>query len=485
MQVSMQQRIGGKAATFLHVLRFRGGRFVTAFYSMTNAQKSTDSPPMGRTWPLVLALMLLVSLPAMAQPPATATATQPKVVVLPPTFEGSMGQPKILVRLSLDGKPLVGQSQLAGLGLNDMFGPGEMSEDTFGAYLDTGASAIVLSKETADRFGIVAEPEAVYHEAGLHGQTPMLVSSPFDLAIGASPDAMLPVLEDVRLQMKSKPLSGMMAMMGEINVVGMPAIERFVVEIDPMSGGGDEDMEMLGDLGEQLGLGIDLSTLGQLNKMLGGGTEVTLHPATYIPPADAFDYAVPLALVDFNRYKNPADSGPKPVLARNPMLRVKTSTADGAFEGDWLLDTGAAACIISTEHALALGLIDEEGNELKPSTFTLPLGGIGGDVSSSPGFVLDVLQLTTDDGTILEYHDVHVLVHDIGTTLDDGTEIVLDGIFGMNLLLPSVKLGNGFPTDFSLPLYSRIWIDTQRQRLVLKLTDIEELTGEPVAVPGK
>src|SRR5690606_13651308 len=147
--------------------------------------------------------------------------------------------------------------------------------------------------------------------------------------------------------------------------------------------------QMLADLGEELNLGVDLTELAQLDRMLGGGVAVTLHPPDYKPRPGEYDYAVPLGLFDFNRYHNPEDRGPRPTLARNPMVRVTSSLGDRSFTGDWLLDTGAAASIISTAHAQALGLIDADGNPLRPRTFTLPLGGIGGDVSSPPGFVLD------------------------------------------------------------------------------------------------
>jgi len=448
---------------------FRTLRLTTKARGFRQVRRTRD----GRGWGAGLLLLAAMLWPAaaLAQPAVAA----PRVVVLPPTFEASMGQPKVLVRLSRNGQPVAGPSQLAGLGLDDMLGSDGGREDTFAAYLDTGASAIVVSAETAARFGITREPGAVYHEAGLHGQTPMHVSGPFDVAVGDAPQALRPTLRGARLQINAKPLTGIMAMMGEINVVGMPVIERYVVELDPLSEEPAGDAAMLGELTKDLGLDVDLSALAQLDRLLGGGTKVTLHPPAYVAPTQAFDYAIPLKLADFNRYHNPADKGAKPALARNPMLRVRTQTDAGAFEGDWLLDTGAAACIISTAHAAALGLVDADGNPLKPQVFTLPLGGIGGDVSSPPGFVVDVLRLTADDGTILEYRDVHLLVHDIGTTLDDGTEVILDGVFGMNLLLPGAQgLSTGFPTNFGPPPFRRIWIDTQRQRLVLKLMEDAE-----------
>jgi hypothetical protein len=97
------------------------------------------------------------------------------------------------------------------------------------------------------------------------------------------------------------------------------------------------------------------------------------------------------------------------------------------------------------------------------------LGGIAGDIEAVPGFRIDKLQVPTDDGAIIEYRQPCVLVRDISTTLDSGEVITLDGVFGTNLLLPTVSgLGMGLPTEVAPGPFARIWIDSPRARLLLE-----------------
>ncbi|MCC6681492.1 MAG: retropepsin-like domain-containing protein [Phycisphaeraceae bacterium] len=404
----------------------------------------------------------------------SSAASGQQVVVMPATGEAAAGQPKVYVQLSRDGRALSGQSEMSLL----------MDEQPanvpyFSAYLDTGASAVVICIETAQRFGLAVEPEAIYHEAALHGSTAMHVSDVYDLSLadfsGAlaatpAPGRFTPVLQQMRTQVTAQPMSGLLAMMGEINVVGVPGMARLVVEVDPQVQTGADEAKMLKELGQELNLGVDLSGLAQLDSMLGGGAAVRLHPMGYVPAH--VDHVLPLTLRWYSRLQNPDDRGPRPTLAPNPMIvGIETSTASGAFTGDWLLDTGAAASIISTKQAKALGILDANGNPTRPSTFSLPIGGIEGNVSSPSGYVLDKLRVRTADGTVLEWHDVCVLVHDIGTTLDDGSEVVLDGVFGMNLLLPSMSgLGLGFPTSMNEGPVRRFWIDLPGRRLMIEMT---------------
>ncbi len=397
-----------------------------------------------------------------------------QVVVMPPTGEAAAGQPKVYVQLSRDGQPLSGLSELSGL-MDDQ----PTKVPYFSAYLDTGASAVVICVETAQRFGLAVLPDAVYHEAALHGSTAMHVSDVYTLsladftgALDATPGQFTPVLQQMRTQVTTTPMSGLLAMMGEINVVGVPGMARLVVEVDPQVKTGADEAQMLKELGEELNLGVDLSGLAQLDSMLGGGASVRLHPMGYVPAH--VDHVLPLTLRWFSRLQNPDDHGPKPTLAPNPMLvGVETHTdtsGGGTFTGDWLLDTGAAASIISTRHAQALGILDAAGNPTRPSTFSLPIGGIEGNVSSPSGYVLDKLRVRTANGIVLEWRNVCVLVHDVGTTLDDGSEVVLDGVFGMNLLLPSMSgIGLGFPTSMNEGPVRRFWIDLPGRRMMIEM----------------
>src|SRR6185436_19725287 len=188
-----------------------------------------------------------------------------------------------------------------------------------------------------------------------------------------------------------------------VDVVGMPLIREHVIEIAPQ----DDATSVLA---------------------------VRLHASSAGLGVDAW---VGLSLVDFNR-AHPQNRGPRPSLATNPLVEnVRTSVGADDAAGDWLLDTGAACTMVSTRTARALGLIDASGKPLRRADFTLPIGGIGGGHSSLPGFRLDRLSLTTEDGRTLVFPDPAVVVHDVSTVLADGTKFTLDGILGMNLLLPS------------------------------------------------
>src|SRR5690606_11249989 len=111
---------------------------------------------------------------------------------------------------------------------------------SFTAYLDTGASAHVLSAATASNFGMTVLNDAAYHETGLHGQVAMGVTDAYTLALSGSSGMLFDkpgqfgiAGREVRflINRAANPLAALGT--GEINVIGMPAISRIVVEIDP------------------------------------------------------------------------------------------------------------------------------------------------------------------------------------------------------------------------------------------------------------
>jgi hypothetical protein len=217
-----------------------------------------------------------------------------------------------------------------------------------------------------------------------------------------------------------------------VDVVGMPLLRDHVVEIEPG--------------------GAALPALA-----------VRLHTGAAGLTADAW---VPLRLVDYTR-RDPRNRGPSPSLAANPIVPgVRTVLGAARAEGDWLLDTGATCSMISTKTARRLGLVDADGEPTRRPAFTLPVGGIGGGSTSLSGFRLERLELATDDGPTLVFPDAAVVVHDVTTQRADGSTVTLDGVLGMNLLLPSgsgmTTLGAGAtrPSPFA-----RIVIDVPGERL--------------------
>jgi hypothetical protein len=409
-----------------------------------------------------MSVLVLACLAAFAAP-ASADA-----FVVSGTLEAAAGQPRIHTRLIYQGNVLTALSQLAGLdlGLEDLLG-GDGIERSFMAYFDTGAGAYVLSQSTAGRFGLPIANNTVYHEVGLKGETPMSVSMPVSIAIADSsgmiddqPTGAFHVVErDGRAMInRSNPMAAdadpqMAQLIGalmEINVVGMPAIEQFVVEIDPapMEGG----LDALDPNTDALALLENLDNLGV-------GPAVRLHPPNH--PRPGVDIVIDLNYVDFNRYRNPSDRGAKPTLARNPMIeRIVTHRGNAQHRGSWLLDTGAAVSIISVAQARQLGLVSAAGEPIVDRQFTLPITGISGGATQADGFVLDRLVVPVRGGNEIVYRNAHVIVHDISIVLDDGSAVTLDGVFGLNLLLPTISgMATGLPTGVAPGPYKNIWID--------------------------
>jgi hypothetical protein len=408
-------------------------------------------------------LALAAALAGANAAPRPAMAAAPgEPVVVAGTLEAAVGQPLVHVQLR-DGKRILtaAPTELERL-LDD--GAGEVR--SFTAYLDTGSSAFVISRSTAARFGVEAVPGAVYHEVGLHGSVQMGVSRPYGVALGdysgeptEVPAEFLSVAREAALQLNlvAAP-EGLALFGGGIDVVGMPAIRRLVVEIDPTA--------MSDRLQDAFRPGDDL--LDRLES-LAVQPAVRLHSSRTRPRS--VDLQIELEYVDYSRRRHPDNRGPLPELAANPMITgVVTEHGSRTCTGDWFLDTGAAISIISTSHARALGLYDDAGNPVGPPDFTVVVGGIGGDVKPAPGYVLDRVRVGALRKRSLEFHGVHVVVRDVGIELPDGKRFVLHGVLGMNLLLPSASgLSSGDVTAVAPAPFRRVWIDGPRHMLSLDL----------------
>ena len=109
----------------------------------------------------------------------------------------------------------------------------------------------------------------------------------------------------------------------------------------------------------------------------------------------------------------------------------------------FLLDTGAAASMISSKLAAKLGISQENGKLVGPppsEQFSFTIGGIGGQ-KKSPGFYLDSLTLPTREGDPLVYKKAPVIVSDI--EVEDPTtheKLTLDGVLGMNYFVASANV---------------------------------------------
>lgn len=456
-------------------------------------------------------LLLIVSFSFIsASSAAIAAEKTKKIIVIERTLETSTGYMHVNVRLYRNNEIVEGEPAapgLLGLGgqiedvddidaLLDSLGVGggkrprkdakadENNEKPpgatyFPAILDTGASAYVLSPATVKRFNLEVIENAVYHEVGLHGQTPMGVTGQYALALGGSdgtiatkPGKFYLCEQNARMQINKAMTEGNQTemMMGEINIVGMPAIEQFIIEIDPSKMDGAMEVLQGKELGE-LDLG-DLNDMKFLDNLENVGAEpsVTLYPPNHMIDRKDVDVTIKLDYRDFNREHNPDDKGPLPTMSRNPMITgIRAVLGAKEATGDFLLDTGAPISIISTRVAKELGLMDDQGNFTRDPAFSLPLGGVSGKQTTVQGFRLDRLSVPAEDGTVIEFINAHIVVTDISTTLDSGETVTLDGVFGTNLLLPSVSgLGLGLPDNVAPGPFSKIWIDGPRRELMLK-----------------
>jgi len=233
--------------------------------------------------------------------------------------------------------------------------------------------------------------------------------------------------------------------------------------------------------------------------------EIDRNPG--IPPTSLH---VALSFADFSRFTTTTPAGaPQPTLTGNPFVGPNpvaaldpnpppdntpgiTITYNGlSSTGSWLLDTGAAASMISTAQAAALGVsydpatVGTDNPQLlgvpTSEQFTLTIASVGG-TKKIAGFYLDSLLIRTEEGdpnndlddNHLLYTSAPVLVNDI-TLMDPLTsqQLTLDGILGMNFFVATayVEEAEPFPIIDHLTLGRFDWLvyDQPNRRLGLQL----------------
>ena len=316
------------------------------------------------------------------------------------------------------------------------------------AFLDTGASGVMLSGKTADALGVKRASTSAagklqpttFHDIGVGGGDTFAVSeklfifvAPYKSSSEPADETDYPVaVGPFRTQISSG--GGLIEMLtGGLDVLGMPAIKGHIVIIDPKPTDTFSDMMRTG---------------------------LFDRASAKIPQ---LSHHVKLTYVDFKRFTHmDPPTAEFPALAANPMIgpdplaavsntvrtpRVVATFGGNKVEGTWLLDTGAAASMISVANAEKLGVKYVEGTQGTNSPklsgipadkqFTISVGGVGG-TKKSAGFFLDSLTIPTRENDPLVYKPAPVLVNDI-TVEDPKTKqtITLDGVFGMNYLAAS------------------------------------------------
>ncbi|MGD0462264.1 MAG: hypothetical protein ABSB74_07225 [Tepidisphaeraceae bacterium] len=345
----------------------------------------------------------------------------------------AMDQPRInlVIRREARGQPLIGKSA---------------EGDAFNveAFLDTGASSIALSSNTAQQFGIqremAAQQEARFQDVGVGGGSEFAVSEPIFLSLA-------PMAPNVDVEQKDAiattytltvgpdrteigPLNGATDFLtalalGDMDIAGMPVIAGKIVVLDP------KDVNSMTD--KIRTYVYDAKSAAEAN-----------------PPIPKTSQHVRLNFVSFSQFTKISPAGAQaPAISANPMIGAIVMHHGQASTGSWLLDTGAAASMISRHQAAALGVTYAPGTDgaahprldgvPADRQFIISVGGIGG-IKKSAGFFLDKLSIPTLEGSPITFIHAPVLVCDITVTDSAGRSFTLDGVLGMNFLVASAMV---------------------------------------------
>jgi hypothetical protein len=305
------------------------------------------------------------------------------------------------------------------------------------AFLDTGASGILLSRETADIMQIDVDPNAQFVDTGVGGDEYFDVSEPLYIGTAdyesdeAYDTNIYDIHEQWRFQVSQEYADGFL---GEaIDVLGVPVMAGKAAVLKPIT-----DFNIFDD---------------DITSMYFWANIVEANDPN-IPPTD---FQVALRFEKYINPSNPENIPPLPVLAYNPMIDNVVVEHNGvSTNANLLLDTGGTISIISVARGMDLGLVDANGEPIVDCAFSIPIGGIGGIVEL-PGFIIDKLSVPTLSGFNLVFLNARVCVHDIGV-FDEarGDFIILDGIFGDNFMCASIDMESW---DISSTPFDNIVID--------------------------
>jgi hypothetical protein len=365
----------------------------------------------------------------------------------------AMDQPRInaVMKLQANGQPLIGN-----VGGEKAF--------NVEAFLDTGASGVMLSTHTAELLGIhkssLAGKDVIFEDVGVGGSDRFNVSDQAFVSLAAyAPNVNVEDVDAIattygqtvgplRLQIGPQGIEAnlLSSLMGDLDVLGMPVMQGKIVVLDvkPVNTFSDKIRTTVYDA-------RDAATAGRVPKVK---RHVKLSSVSFA----VFTKTTPAGAQPPTLCANPV-IGPDPLdAAKGKQVPPITAGHHGkTVAGTWLLDTGAAASMISRKEAAALGVTYAAGSwgtdspvlegVPRDQQFTMTVGGIGGSKKSA-GFYLDSLRLETAEGEPLIYKKAPVLVSDI-TVMDPTTkkEFTLDGVFGMNFLTASAKLTEGLLPD--------------------------------------
>ena len=312
------------------------------------------------------------------------------------------------------------------------------------AFLDTGASGILLSSETAESMGVQLDAKAQYVDVGIGGKEYFNVSESLNICL-AGMESQNPENQNAykcfgpwRVQVK-KEAAGLL---GEpIDVIGMPV--------------------MVGN--------VAILHSGATNSLEYFAADIKRENDIKLPKVD---FKVPLKLKKFTNPKDPCNIGPLPVSVGNPVIDDVILSYNGkSSKSTWLLDTGATVSLISSRQAKRLGLMDENGKTLATPAFSLPVGGIGA-MTMVNGYEVDRLTIPTTGGYNLIFKNARIGVQDIKYfDIEKNAEVLIDGVFGSNFLCASAKMEGMLPSDVGETPFDNIVIDLRNNTLGFDLRE--------------
>jgi len=256
--------------------------------------------------------------------------------------------------------------------------------------LDTGASGILVgASATTELTGSGLETVATYTDFGVAGPQATRVSRPYDFSFAGS-DGVPLTLPNTRIQTSS----GDFAFYA--GIAGMPLMMNRTVELDLSA---QTDMDAL-----------------RIGVAFGSGP----------PPTTGRQYSVPLSMVEFPMTGQASPGDPLPVSAPLPFLPVRLGSGTHRLDGQFLLDTGAQQCILSSWAAIDLGL-DTNGNgtlDDEAESFQT-VAGVGGSIQI-PVLTVGSLALRAAGDVDLGFGAIKVGIIDI--------DPAISGVLGMNIL---------------------------------------------------
>ena len=405
----------------------------------------------------------------------------------------SLDQPQVhaIFRTSPTGNPLGGNNPNDGIAIK--------------AFLDTGASGVLLSLESAQGLGLApithnGQP-VTFYDVGVAGSEAFGVSRQLYGALAPVRsvfDGDLPVeafdqtFGAFRAQMTPHPADVLLG--GPIDLIGMPAMKGKVVVMDPTPLNAAD---------------ID----GMRTYLYAPNTPYNASARNVNPGIPSVNRHVKLSYGNFARFTEIEPAGaPAPTITDNPFIGpnpVRTSgPADNtpgiamtegarATAGSFLLDTGAAASFVSRSVAQNLGVryragtygtdnpVLEDANGVRvPNQFTIPIGGIGGTVTAA-GFRIDKFDIPTTEGEAIRFLDAPVLVLDVSVQ-DPVTsqQVTLEGVFGMNFLVASFAVDGTTLGESAAGAFDWVTFDEPNGVLGLNLPGAGPVSPPPVPPPA-